>query len=290
MSDDDQEELETFGPAEVEEKIEHLVIQGLTMCVRHYADWHMDLALGDPAAEIVADMVKVTATSEGLEGDFPMSAFYQRTMERIDRETGRTHKDGFLLDHVDPIRLPGIDVAVSDSTGIYAAQRFADRFSTERVAGVSREAWEVLLAGPGGEDDSYWEAWDEVIGDALVVDQWGIGWRIWQNGDVFLVPTYMEWSDRDESYVMPFGMIDQAGKEAGELRGRSPVAFGHALGHKLIGSVSGRFVTAPFLQHIETAARFKLDYDDRTDELVWSGEAISRRKPHVREWSLLRGT
>ncbi len=64
-----------------------------------------------------------------------------------------------------------------------------------------RADWSILDAGP--DHEWYWESWTEVCDNAIVTDDKGIKYRIWQDGDCWLVPEGMEWSEENETYVWP---------------------------------------------------------------------------------------
>ena len=92
---------------------------------------------------------------------------------------------------------------LSDSRGIYIPQDFATSFANRDscVSGVSAEDWAILEFGPTHE--LYWEAWDDVEQSAIVTDENGVKYSVYQNGDCWLIPAGMEWSDRDEFFVWP---------------------------------------------------------------------------------------
>lgn len=92
---------------------------------------------------------------------------------------------------------------LSDARGRYIPRDFATSFAdrAKHVAGVTDEQWAILEAGPSHDD--YWEAWQEVCDSAIVTDEHGTAFRIHQDGDCWLIPDGMEWSDTDEFFVWP---------------------------------------------------------------------------------------
>lgn len=92
---------------------------------------------------------------------------------------------------------------LSDSRGIFAPRDFAKSFDDrdKRVANVFPAEWQVLEDGP--DHEHYWEVWDDVMRDAVVTDERGNRYRIWQDSDVWLIPMGMEWDDRVGAYVWP---------------------------------------------------------------------------------------
>ena len=98
---------------------------------------------------------------------------------------------------------------LSDARGQYIPRDFAKSFAdrAKHVAGVTDEQWAILESGPEGGMDSddnasewYWEVWGEVCDDAIVTDTNGDKFRIYQDGDCWLVPVNMEWNDKTESF------------------------------------------------------------------------------------------
>lgn len=67
--------------------------------------------------------------------------------------------------------------------GIYVPQRYAKICSSDDMA--TNEQREILLAGP--DHDEYWDVWDEVLSNVIVM-RGGSRWALDQDeGDVFLV-------------------------------------------------------------------------------------------------------
>ena len=76
---------------------------------------------------------------------------------------------------------------LDSNRGIYIPRDFANEIKRECVDGVSDDDWRVLEAGP--DHEWYWEAWNDVENNAIVTDPSnGIRYRIYQDGDCFLVP------------------------------------------------------------------------------------------------------
>ena len=98
---------------------------------------------------------------------------------------------------------PDMMLWLSDHRGQYSPRDFANSFvdRARDVSGVSDEDWKTLEKGPDAE--WYWEAWDDVCNDAIITDENGVKYRVWQDGDCWLVPEGMEWSDKEETFVWP---------------------------------------------------------------------------------------
>ena len=84
---------------------------------------------------------------------------------------------------------------LSDARGVYIPRDFANSFAdrAKTVSGVDPEDWAVLEAGP--DHEWYWEAWDAVCRDAIVTDDKGSHFTVYQDGDCWLVPVGHEWPE-----------------------------------------------------------------------------------------------
>jgi len=90
-----------------------------------------------------------------------------------------------------------------DSRGIYIPRDFAQSFTdrAKRVRGVSDENWAVLEAGP--DHEQYQDTWTDVCDNAIVTDKNGVEYSVYQDGDCWLIPEGMEWSDEEDGFVWP---------------------------------------------------------------------------------------
>lgn len=91
---------------------------------------------------------------------------------------------------------------LSDARGIFIPRDFALSFAHRGrdVTGVDDADWAVLEAGPDHAD--YWDVWADVSMDAVVAHE-GRRWRVWHDGDCWLVPEGMEWDDDAEHWRWP---------------------------------------------------------------------------------------
>jgi hypothetical protein len=98
---------------------------------------------------------------------------------------------------------PDMMLWLNDRRGIYIPRDFALSFNdrAKQVTGVSDDEWAVLEAGP--DHERYWDTWVDVEDNAIVTDEHGVKRHIHQDGDVWLIPEGMEWSDDEETYVWP---------------------------------------------------------------------------------------
>jgi len=98
---------------------------------------------------------------------------------------------------------PDILPWLNDARGIYIPRDFAKSFADrgKSVQGVSAEDWEILDAGP--DHYHYWDAWEDVLNNATVTDHvTGITYTLHQDGDLWLVPDGMVWTD-NETFEWP---------------------------------------------------------------------------------------
>lgn len=89
---------------------------------------------------------------------------------------------------------------LDSARGVYIPRDFAD-IDHSAVTGVSDDDWAVLAEGPGHE--FYWETWDDVLSNAVVTDNNGVKYTLHQDGDLWLIPEGMEWSDSEGGFAWP---------------------------------------------------------------------------------------
>lgn len=92
---------------------------------------------------------------------------------------------------------------LNDARGVYIPRDFATCFTDRaaNVSGVSDEDWSILEAGP--DHKLYWDTWDDVLNNAKVTDANGVKFTLHQDGDLWLIPDGMEWSEDDQTFVWP---------------------------------------------------------------------------------------
>jgi hypothetical protein len=92
---------------------------------------------------------------------------------------------------------------LSDARGIYIPRDFARSFvdRDKHVTGVTPEDWAILDAGP--DHEWYWDTWNDVEQKAIVTDDNGAKFHVYQNGDCWLIPDGMEWHDGDDFFAWP---------------------------------------------------------------------------------------
>ena len=81
----------------------------------------------------------------------------------------------------------------SDRHGIYLPQYFAESIKPECLSGVSGEDLAILLDGP--DHEHYLDAWCDVCSTAKITDSNGVTFYLYQDGDLWLIPTDCEWEE-----------------------------------------------------------------------------------------------
>jgi hypothetical protein len=89
---------------------------------------------------------------------------------------------------------------LDDHRGIYIPRDFASSFlnRSKHVEGVNADDWKILETGP--DHEYYWDVWIEVSDNAIVTDENGVKYRLYQDGDLWLIPVGMEWNDETETF------------------------------------------------------------------------------------------
>ena len=81
----------------------------------------------------------------------------------------------------------------SDTHGVYVPKYFAEAIKRDCVEGVRDEDWAILEAGP--DHEHYWDAWSDVESRAIVTDNAGKRWTLYQDGDLWLLPEGFEFNE-----------------------------------------------------------------------------------------------
>lgn len=90
------------------------------------------------------------------------------------------------------------ELFLSDSRGVYIPRDFAQCVERDKVTGVTDENYIILEAGP--DHEWYWEAWEEVLNDAVLTQSDGTVFRLEQDGDLWLVEAAGEFCEHDDTY------------------------------------------------------------------------------------------
>ena len=89
---------------------------------------------------------------------------------------------------------------LSDARGVYIPRDFCD-IDKSRVENVEPGDWEILESGP--DNELYWDVWCGVCDNAIVTDDKGNRFRLYQDGDLWLIPVGMEWCDHMDFWEWP---------------------------------------------------------------------------------------
>ncbi len=97
---------------------------------------------------------------------------------------------------------PDIRLWLSEDRGRYIPRDFAKSFKDRdaAVSGVNPDDW-AILEDP--DHEWYWEAWGDVQRDAIVTDENGNEYTVYHEGDCWLVPVGMEWSEGKDFFDWP---------------------------------------------------------------------------------------
>jgi len=101
------------------------------------------------------------------------------------------------LDFVKQKKKPDVLLWLTDARGVYLPRDFATSFERDTrdtyVSGVEAEDWAVLEAGP--DHELYWDVWEGVLDSAVITDTNGVKYTLHQDGDLWLIPDGMVWTD-----------------------------------------------------------------------------------------------
>ena len=81
----------------------------------------------------------------------------------------------------------------SDRHGIYIPQYFAESVNRDMLSGVSDTDMNILLTGP--DHEYYWDVWNDVEQSAILTDSNGVTYCLYQDSDLWLVPTDYEFEE-----------------------------------------------------------------------------------------------
>jgi len=94
---------------------------------------------------------------------------------------------------------------LNDARGVYIPRDFATSWDSEerkrRVAYVADEEWVILESG--SDHRYYWDVWLNVCDNAVVTDDNGIKYHVYQDGDCWLIPVGMEWDEEADGWRWP---------------------------------------------------------------------------------------
>jgi len=83
--------------------------------------------------------------------------------------------------------IPERQLYADSALGVYIPQHFAESVDRDCVSGIDLSDLDQLAQGPDS-CESYWDIWNDVEADCVLTDSDGQQWRLWQDGDLWLVP------------------------------------------------------------------------------------------------------
>lgn len=81
---------------------------------------------------------------------------------------------------------------LSDSHGVYIPKLWADQLTEEDAEDLGVDWQDVLVCQSGPDTELYWEAWQQVLDSALIIDHDGSEWTLFQNGDLWEIRADVE--------------------------------------------------------------------------------------------------
>ena len=79
-------------------------------------------------------------------------------------------------------------VLVDGTSGAHVPRIFARQYA-DGWTGIAAEDLKTLRGGLlSGDPTGYWETWDNMLNTARYVDQEGVTWQLWHDGDLFMIP------------------------------------------------------------------------------------------------------
>lgn len=81
---------------------------------------------------------------------------------------------------------------LGDSHGIYIPKIWCDGLSEEDAEDLSISWEDVQICQSGPDSELYWEAWQSIERDAVIIEDDGSEWRLLQNGDLWQIRSDVE--------------------------------------------------------------------------------------------------
>lgn len=81
---------------------------------------------------------------------------------------------------------------LSDSHGQYIPQMYCEGMIEDQAEEIGVNFSDVLVCQSGPDSEHYWEAWQSICDDALIIDAQGEEWRLLQNGDLWEIRADVE--------------------------------------------------------------------------------------------------
>jgi hypothetical protein len=85
-----------------------------------------------------------------------------------------------------------IHLAIDGSSGVYCPSRFCTEYP--KPDHLTQDDWDFVADSDNMEQDGYWDAWQDIL-DNATFEQDGHTWTVYQDGDVWLVRSDVEWDE-----------------------------------------------------------------------------------------------
>ena len=98
--------------------------------------------------------------------------------------------------------MKGLILFCDSSSGRYIPKRFIEEVDHECLSGVSKGDMKTLK---NPDDEWYWEAWDNVLNNAIVTDKHGNTYQLHHDGDLWLYCTELMTTEEVENFFGNMG-------------------------------------------------------------------------------------
>lgn len=83
------------------------------------------------------------------------------------------------------MNMSGLKLLLTDSMGVYIPKMFCEENNTQDFGITLTDEDREILQDPYNE--GYWDLWDTIERKAVRVDEQGNEWRLWLDGDLWLI-------------------------------------------------------------------------------------------------------
>lgn len=81
--------------------------------------------------------------------------------------------------------MQGLQLLINDNMGVYIPKIFCERHDLQDFGITLTDKDREIFQDPYNE--GYWETWEDIYPKARYVDEQGNEWRLWLDGDLWLV-------------------------------------------------------------------------------------------------------
>lgn len=79
-----------------------------------------------------------------------------------------------------------MDCIIDNHHGVYIPQIFAQRYR-DSIENIEQVVEDVIILEQGPEHEEYWQAWENVLDNAILKGTDGKEYRLYQDSDLFIV-------------------------------------------------------------------------------------------------------